>query len=101
MTAAITNAEHHITTHGGGTWRTSTIVRRCDRYFGHVAACRLGIRRGERFFDTEVAVSNSRPGSHKITCHACASAPAFCLPAAARVASAARQARTAQPGARP
>lgn len=68
----MTNADQHREEHGIGQWRTSSILRRCSRYFGTYGNCKLAITKGEEFFDTQEQTADERPGSHYAVCSRCA-----------------------------
>jgi hypothetical protein len=68
----VNNADAHLHEHGAGLWRVSSIFRRCSRFFGHYAECKLAITAGEKFFDTQFQAAGGRPGSSQPVCSHCA-----------------------------
>lgn len=72
----MTNADAHTQEHGCGRFQTSSINRRCDRYFGSVAKCRGMIVPGAEFFNTEEQTADNKPHSYYVVCNECAKASA-------------------------
>jgi len=49
-----TNAHQHVVALKRGAWRTAERREPCSRYFGKLARCLRVIRKGSRYFDTQI-----------------------------------------------